>query len=262
LDLQRLTGLSHGQLTTLACLVGRRMGAIVKPGGRPPALGLRDSVAMVVMLMRKNVTQEFAGGMFGVSQTTVSRRWDLIRPAIGAVLARFVPDPRQVIGAGSCLVDGMICPTWDWTAIPELYSGKAGFSGINLQVAGTLSGELAAIGPVPVPGARHDAVAFEVSGLKELLSDVHLVADSGYVGVDGVAVTPFKKPPKRELEPCQIDFNTDLSGIRAANERINAHVKTWRMLSEEGGRYRCPIEKYACMLKAVIGLIFFKVAFE
>jgi hypothetical protein len=246
----------------LACLVGQRIGPVAQPGGRPPALGLRDSVAMVVMLMRKNLTQEFAGGVFGVSQTTVSRRWDRIRPAIGAVLARFVPDPRQVIGSSSCLVDGMICPTWDWKAIPDLYSGKAGYPGINLQVAATLGGDLAAIGPIPVPGARHDAVAFDLSGLKDMIGGVHAVADSGYVGVDGISVTPFKKPPKQELEPYQADFNTDLSGIRAANERVNAHVKTWRMLSEEGGRYRCPIDKYACMLKAVTGLIFFKTAFE
>jgi hypothetical protein len=29
------------------------------------------------------------------------------------------------------------------------------------------------------------------------------------------------------------------------------------MLSEEGGRYRAPIEKYQSMLQAVIGLYFF-----
>ena len=38
------------------------------------------SVALVVCLIRKNATQEFAGAIFGVSQTTVSRRWDLLRP--------------------------------------------------------------------------------------------------------------------------------------------------------------------------------------
>jgi Helix-turn-helix of DDE superfamily endonuclease len=41
---------------------------------------------MVVSLMRTNITQEFAGAIFGVSQTTVSRRWDLLRPLIGQVL--------------------------------------------------------------------------------------------------------------------------------------------------------------------------------
>ena len=33
-----------------------------------------------------------------------------------------------------------------------------------------------------------------------------------------------------------------------------AKVKTWRMLSREGGRYRCPIGKFESMLAAVTGL--------
>ena len=48
-----------------------------------------------------------------------------------------------------------------------------------------------------------------------------------------------------------------LSKIRAAVEHAIAYLKTWRMLSEEGGRYRAPLEKYPSMLKAVIGLFFF-----
>jgi predicted SprT family Zn-dependent metalloprotease len=40
-------------------------------------------------------------------------------------------------------------------------------------------------------------------------------------------------------------------------EHAIAHLKTWRMLSEEGGRYRPPISKYASMLKAVVALFFF-----
>jgi hypothetical protein len=34
-------------------------------------------------------------------------------------------------------------------------------------------------------------------------------------------------------------------------------VKRWRILSEEGGRYRCPISKYESLLAAVTGLYFF-----
>ena len=36
-----------------------------------------------------------------------------------------------------------------------------------------------------------------------------------------------------------------------------AKVKAWRMLSREGGRYRCPIDKFESMLEAVAGLFFF-----
>jgi hypothetical protein len=115
------------------------------------------------------------------------------------------------------LVGGTICPTWEWKAIPDLFSGKAGYPGMNIQV----------------------------------------VADLGYIGVAGIDLAPIRTPRVGELHPTQAEFNTQLSKIRAAVEHVNAHLKTWRMLSEEGGRYRCPIDKYASMLKAVIGLFFF-----
>ncbi len=53
---------------------------------------------VVVMLMRRNATQAAAAAHFQCSQPTVSRRWDLLRPVIGKVLAPYVPDPVQVLG--------------------------------------------------------------------------------------------------------------------------------------------------------------------
>jgi hypothetical protein len=157
-----MTGLTDGQLTELVARVCEAGGQF-SSRGRPYVLGLFGSVAMVVALMRKNITQEFAGAIFGVSQPTVSRRWGLLRPLIGQVLAEFVPDPAQVIGKGTVLVDGTVCPTWDWKAIPDLFSAKAGYPGMTIQVAASLDGRLAAIGATLVPGARHDAYA--ASGL-------------------------------------------------------------------------------------------------
>ena len=56
---------------------------------------------------------------------------------------------------------------------------------------------MAAIGPVPVHGARHDAYAFEASGLKEILEKSitagNTGADLGYIGVDGIWIVPFKR---------------------------------------------------------------------
>ncbi|MBE1604803.1 transposase family protein [Actinopolymorpha pittospori] len=252
-----MTGLTDGQLTELAGRVHTLIGDL-HSRGRPYALGLYRSIAMVVSLMRKNITQDFAGAIFGVSQPTVSRRWDLLRPAIGQALAEFVPDPQRVVGAGTVLVDGTICPTWDWRGTPDLFSGKAGYAGMNIQIAATMDGTLAGVGATPVHGARHDAYAYSASGLAEKLTNIHALADLGYVGVDGIDITPIRKPANGELHQTQADFNTQLSKIRAAVEHVIAHLKTWRMLSEEGGRYRPPISKYASMLKAVTGLFFFR----
>lgn len=254
---EAITGLTRGQLAELTARVAGVIGDVAAPGGRPAAIGLLRSVAMVVALMRKNLTQDVAGAFFGVSQPTVSRRWDLLRPAIGEALASCVPRPREILGTGSALIDGTIAPTWDWQAIPGLFSGKAGYAGMNIQVAATLDGDIAAIGPVPVHGARHDAHAFGASGLKDLLAGADTAADLGYTGVAGIQVVPFRTPPGGHLDGSQAAFNTALSKIRAAVEHAIAHLKTWRMLSGEGGRYRPPISKYASMLRAVTGLFFF-----
>lgn len=192
---EAMTGLSNEQLTELVRRVHTARGGGFASRGRPYALGLFRSVALVVCLMRSNITQSFAGAIFGVSQSTVNRRWDVLRPLIGEVLAEFVPDPAEVVRAGTVLVDGTICPTWDWRGIPDLYSAKAGYPGMNIQIAATLSGRLAAVGLIPVHGARHDAHAFAASGLAALLADISTAADLGYVGVEGIEIVPIKRLP-------------------------------------------------------------------
>jgi hypothetical protein len=95
------------------------------------------------------------------------------------------------------------------------------------------------------------------SGLADLLADCPTVADLGYVGVEGIDTVPFKRLPGSGLSPSQVEFNTAVSTMRAAVEHAIAHLKIWRMLSEEGGRYRVPIGKYQSVVKAVVGLFFF-----
>ena len=147
-----MTGLNNEQLTELVTRVHAARGGGFASRGRPYALGLFGSVALVVCVMRKNITQAFAGAIFDVSQATVSRRWEVLRPLIGQVLAEFVPDLAEVVGAGTVLVDGTVCPTWDWGHVPDLFWAKAGYPGMNIQIAATLGGRLAAVGPIP--GAR------------------------------------------------------------------------------------------------------------
>ena len=194
-----MTGLDDEQLTDLVAPIHGLCGDKFISAGRPLALGLFRSVALVVCLIRKNVTQDFAGAVFGVSQATVSRRWDLLRPVIGNVLAEVVPDPRQVVGRGTVLVDGTVCPTWDWAHVPDLFSAKTGCPGMNLQIAATLEGALVAVGPVPVHGARHDAHAYAASGLADILADHPTLADLGYVGIDGIDTVPYKRFPGTDL---------------------------------------------------------------
>ncbi len=220
MEYQALTGLSWGQLTRLSIMVLAEIGSLTKADAKkPPAVGLFHSVAMVVALMRSNITQARAGAIFGCSQPTVSRRWDLLRPVIGKVLAPYIPDPVQVLGReGTALVDGTVCPVWDWNAIPDLYSGKARYAGMNVQIACNLKGDVAAIGPVPVHGARHDAHAFEASGLKEILekstASGNTGADLGYIGVDGIGIVRSSASAERSSSTGSV--NSTRSSARSA----------------------------------------------
>jgi hypothetical protein len=108
------------------------------------------------------------------------------------------------------------------------------------------------------PTARHDAHAFEASGLKEITAGISAIGDLGYVGVDGVDIVPIKRAPKTELRACDKQFNTSIAKVRALNEQAVAHFKSWRMMSEEGGRCRIPIHKFEETLQAIIGLMFFR----
>jgi hypothetical protein len=39
---------------------------------------------------------------------------------------------------GNVTSSGTVCPTWDWRHVPDLFSAKTGYPGMNLQIAATL----------------------------------------------------------------------------------------------------------------------------
>lgn len=180
-----------------------------------------------------------------------------MRSILAVVLEDLVEPARRRIGQfGTALEEGTICPTWDWKKVLDLYSAKAGCPGINVQLACDLDGRIAGIGPIPVPGACHDFFAYGASGLKDMLAGLHTQADLGYIGVEGIDLVPIRRRPgQTTLDPYDTPYNIGMAQIRAAVERAVAHLKTWRILSEEGGRFRPPIEKFAETLAAIVGLL-------
>jgi phage gp36-like protein len=71
-------------------------------------------------------------------------------------------------------------------------------------------------------------------------------------------LTGHKRTPGGELTDNQKQVNTDLSGIRAAVERVIAHIKNWKILSS---RYRGPLDKLPSIIRTVVALTFFKAYF-
>ena len=129
---------------------------------------------------------------------------------------------------------------------------------MNVHIAASVDGRIAAIGPRAVHGARHDTHAFEASDLKDSMHGIFAIGDLGYAGAEGIDIVPIKRASKCEVRPSDKQFNSSIATIRALNEQAVAHFKSWRMMSEEGGRYRAPIEKFEETLQTIIGLVFFR----
>uniref|UniRef100_UPI001CF62FE2 transposase family protein n=1 Tax=Pseudonocardia sp. ICBG1142 TaxID=2846760 RepID=UPI001CF62FE2 len=70
-----------------------------------------------------------------------------------------------------------------------LWSGKHRTTGVVVQVAATLEGQLSWISD-PTPGSRHDLYCLDQSGALDHLATYPPIGDKGYIGRG--MLTPFK----------------------------------------------------------------------
>ncbi len=102
-------------------------------------------------------------------------------PLLVQALLDYVPTAHE-LAAGTCyIVDATLLPCWSWRAHPELYSGKHKTTGMNVQVACTITGCLAWISD-PISGSRHDNHCLGESGVLLSLDPRNWLSDKGYVG--------------------------------------------------------------------------------
>jgi DDE superfamily endonuclease/Helix-turn-helix of DDE superfamily endonuclease len=247
------TGFSHDEIVDLCILVNS---AERVPGALkwPPILGLFKSVSVALTYMRHNRTQAEIGESFGVSQPTISRAVSAVTPLFAQVLARGVPTADDLDPGTQYIVDGTLLPCWSWASHPELWSGKHKTTGMNVQVACTIYGQLAWISD-PVNGSRHDNYCLGESGALPALDPKNWIGDKGYIGND--MITPYRKPAGGELADWQKKFNTKVNEIRWMIEQVISHFKNRRIVHTD---YRRPINTFASTISAVIGLHFHRIA--
>jgi len=252
-DVYHITGFDSNEVIDLCVLINsaERGPDSVK---WPPILGLFKSVTVTLAYMRHNRTQAEIGESFGVSQPTISRAIKVITPLIAQDLAGYVPTADELAPGTQYIVDGTLLPCWSWAAHPELYSGKHKTTGLKVQVACTIYGQLAWISD-PVNGSRHDNHGLGESGVLLTLDPENWIGDKGYVGND--MITPFKKPSGGELLDWQKEFNIQVNKIRWVIEQVISHFKNWRIMYTD---YRRPIDTFATTISAVIGLHFYRMA--
>jgi hypothetical protein len=247
------TGFAKDDVVELCAMLYR---VSVEEGIRfwPPRLGLFRSVVVALTYARRNRVQVEIGEAFGVSQPTVSRAVTGVTPRLGQVLADLVPTAEDLDPDAAYVVDGTLLPCWSWRSRPGLFSGKHRTTGMNVQVACTLSGRLAWIGDA-VEGSRHDTYCLRESGVLTTLDPTTWVGDKGYVGND--MTTPVKKPRHRDLTDTDTDFNKQVNKIRYVIEQVISHLKNWTILHTD---YRRPIHTFKETISTVIALHFYQTA--
>ncbi len=188
------TGFRRDEIQDLAALVHeqdqRNATGLRRPW--PPILGLFWSVVITLAYLRGNRVQWELAETYGVSQSTVSRAIAGVTPLLAQALRSVVPTAEELRADRQYIIDGTLLPCWSWTAVPGLWSGKHRTTGVVVQVAATLEGQLSWISD-PTPGSRHDLHCLDQSGALDHLATYPPIGDKGYIGRG--MLTPFKKNP-------------------------------------------------------------------
>ena len=220
--------------------------------GYPPILGLSGSLRATLMYLRQNIVQAVIGEILGVSQPTVSRAIKALTEAISRTLTVLLLTAEEVPEGCDYVVDGTLFPCWSWRNHRELWSGKHGTTGMNVQILVLPSGRLVWASD-PYPGSMHDVAALDASGLLDGIDPSGWIADKGYIGRG--MITPHKKPPNGELSEAAEEANKSINRIRQAVERTIAHIKSWRILHTD---YRRPLHTFEQTITAALSLYVFK----
>ena len=131
-------------------------------------LGLYLCVRLTLTYLRHNLSQGLVAEVYGVSQATASRVVTAYTPLIARALEVSVPTVEDLDPTVQLIVDGTLLECWSWADHPELYSGKHRTTGVNVQVACTLSGTLAWVSDPPHDGRVHDTEALRRCGLLDV----------------------------------------------------------------------------------------------
>ena len=86
------------------------------------------------MYLRQNIVQAVIGEILGVSQPTISRAIKALTEAISRTLAVLLLTAEEVPQGCDFRLDGTLFPCWDWRDRRDLWSGKRGRAGVNVQI--------------------------------------------------------------------------------------------------------------------------------
>ena len=218
---------------------------------------------LVVAHLRKGETYADLARGFAVGTTTVYR---YLREGLD-VLAALAPTLSQAIDVARqkafVTLDGTLLriDRVGMTAGHDraYYSGKHKAHGVNVQVIADPAGRLVWASPA-LPGACHDIAAAREHGILDALAaaGISTVADTGYQGAGPNVAVPQRRrrldPDTghyRRLSEAQKEVNTAHARQRGPGERVNAQLKSWKILR----KIRSSPDQATTLVKAVQTLI-------
>jgi len=218
---------------------------IKKGSGRPYALTLEESVAMLLLYTRSYTTHIFLAALFDIHESRVCRYFARIRPVVESVFN--IPTEKTDLREEEILklvVDATEQRT-ERRNTGSGYSGKKKAETIKTQVVVDKKGNIRHISK-SVPGNVHDKKLYDTSGIK--LPD-NARGDLAYLGTN-IAI-PHKSSKLRSLTKSQALFNVRHSRKRIIIEHVFALLKSYQILAN---RFRGHLENYHQYFAIVCGL--------
>ena len=218
---------------------------IKKGGGRPYALTLEDSVAMLLLYTRSYVTHALLSALFDVHDSRVCRYFARIRPSVESVFK--VPIKKADLTEEEIL-KLIVDATEQRTERRKKgcgYSGKKKAHTIKTQIVVDSRGTIRHVSS-SVSGTIHDKRLYDQSGV--VLPD-NALGDLGYLGTN--LTIPIKSSKLHPLTQRQKYWNTRHSRKRIIVEHVFASLKTFRILAD---RFRGSLAHYHQYFLIVCGL--------
>ena len=218
---------------------------------------------LVLAHLRKGETYRDLAEGFGIGTSTVYR---YLREGL-ELLAAMAPTLDEAIAVAQrkafVILDGTLLRI-DRVGMTggrdrPYYSGKHKAHGVNVQVIADPAGRLVWVSPA-LPGSRHDIAAAREHGILDALDNagIHTLADTGYQGAGPNVAVPQRR---RRLDPdtgryrplsaAQKEVNTAHARMRGPGERVNAQLKSWKILR----KIRSSPTQATALVKAVQTLV-------
>jgi hypothetical protein len=237
--------------------------------GHPFELDVGDQVLLTVIWLRLYPIHEVLAYLFGISDSTVSRLIDRVRPVLeqagrdsmrlpdpGKKRRRQLPDLLHAIPELTLIVDSFEQRVQRPPGDESHYSGKKKQHTLKSQLAvDSDTGRIVDVSD-SVPGPTADSKLLEQSGLLQRLPDeVGVGGDLAYLNLPTLrdnGFSPRRKPRGKDRPPEDVVYNRAFSQFRIVVEQTIGQLRRFQSVTATDRNHR---RQHTARVVAVAGLV-------